>query len=94
LSPFDSYGIIHATMAVNVQVTKSTKENTSTTIRRFTKRMQQSGVLPRVRGRKFFKRSKSPFVKKKAALRGIEKKEKFETLSKMGKLPPARGRRR
>jgi len=94
LSERNTYGIIHATMAVNVQVTKNTRENAMTMIRRFTKRVQQSGVLPRIRGRRYFKRNKSTFVQKKDALRSIGKTENYETLSKLGKLPPARGRRR
>jgi ribosomal protein S21 len=81
---------------INVEVTKNNTENTTSLIRRFTKRVQGSGVLPRVRSIRYFKRADSDFKKKKQTLRKIERKGAFEELYKLGKveLRKGRGRRR
>ncbi len=79
---------------INVEVTKKNTENTTSLIRRFTKRVQGSGVLPRVRGIRYFKRSDSDFKKKKQTLRKIERRGQFEELYKQGKVEERKGRGR
>lgn len=81
---------------INVEVTKQGAENTMGTIRRFTKRVQGSGVLRRARAIRYFKRGQSKYVKKVQALNKIKKREKFNELVKLGKISGERkrGRRR
>ena len=83
---------------INVEVQKQGTENTMGTIRRFTKRVQGSGVLRRARNIRYFKRSQSKFVKKSQALNRIAKREKYNELVKLGKIAEnqrgRRGRRR
>lgn len=74
------------TMAINVEVTKGEKDNNLGLIRKFTKRVQGSGVLPRLRSRRYSSRKQSEFVKKKMALKRIAKREKIRELIKMGKM--------
>ena len=74
-------------MATNVEVTKNTNENNLGLIRRFTKRVQGSGVLPRLRGRRYSKRALSPYVRKKKTLARIEEQTALAELVKMGKAP-------
>ena len=71
---------------INVEVTKNTNEKAPSLIRRFTKRVKGSGVLPRVRSVRYSKRHVSDFKKKKQTLRKIERREKFEELYKKGKV--------
>jgi ribosomal protein S21 len=73
-------------MATNVEVTKNGTENNLSLIRRFTKRVQGSGVLPRVRSIRYSGRNMSEYVKKKKALKKIKSHEKIADLIKMGKL--------
>ena len=80
---------------INVEVEKQGAENPMGTIRRFTKRVQGSGVLRRARKIRYFTRSQSKFVKKTQALNRIEKREKYMELVKLGKVVEnQRGRRR
>ncbi len=79
---------------INVEVTKNNNENTTSLIRRFTKRVQGSGVLPKVRKIRYAQRKPSDFKKKEGTLRKIERKAKFEELYKQGKVELRRGRGR
>lgn len=74
-------------MAINVEVTRSGNDNNLGVIRKFTKRVQGSGVLNRLRGIRYSSRNISDFVKKKMTLKKIAKREKIRELIKMGKMP-------
>ena len=73
-------------MATNVEVTKSDKDNNLGLIRKFTKRVQGSGVLSRVRSIRYASRKASPYVKKKGALKRITERSRIRDLIKMGKM--------
>ena len=83
-----------AHMATNVEVEKNNQESTANLIRRFTKRMQGSGVLPRLRKERYFAREKSPMVKRVKKLVKLENKEKYEKMLKLGKIQEPTRRRR
>ncbi len=81
-------------MATNVEVKKNNQESTANLIRRFTKRVQGSGVLNRLRKHRYFSREKSPLVHRAKKLIKLENKVKDETLLKLGKIQETtRGRR-
>lgn len=71
---------------INIEVTKNATENTASLLRRFTRRVQGSGVLPRIRSIRYWSRPPSEFKKKKTALRKIERKAHFEEQYKLGKI--------
>ncbi|MFZ2522483.1 MAG: hypothetical protein WAX44_00940 [Minisyncoccia bacterium] len=73
-------------MAINVEVVKSGSENNVNLIRRFTKRVQGSGVLPRIRSIRYSGRKLSEYVKKKKTLKVLKKRENYAELLKMGKV--------
>ena len=52
-------------MATNVEVAKSGNDNNLGLIRKFTKRVQGSGILARLRSRRYISRKLSEYVKKK-----------------------------
>lgn len=79
-------------MAVNVEVEKNNQESTANLIRRFTKRVQGSGIIQRMRKNRYFKRGKSRTVHKMAKLKKLEKRERYETLVKLGKIQEYRGK--
>lgn len=81
---------------VNVEVVKGPNENNISVLRRFTKRVQGSGVLPKVRSKRYSDRNKSENVKKAKTLSKLKKKEEMTELIKLGKMPefPKYGRRR
>lgn len=81
-------------MATNVQVDKNTNESSANVIRRFTKRVQGAGIIPKVRGGRYYTRTKSENVQRTAKLKKIGKRETYEKLVKLGKVQEFKGRRR
>ncbi|MFO0718791.1 MAG: hypothetical protein U0522_02080 [Candidatus Paceibacterota bacterium] len=73
-------------MAVNIEVEKNANENSVNLIKRFTRRVQGSGILPRVRSIRYTERQPSKYTKKKRALKSIQSREKMAELIKMGKM--------
>lgn len=72
-------------MAINAEVVKTDEENNVSVLRRFTRRVQGSGVLNRVRSKRFFERTASPYKRKMHTLKKISKREEFKELVKLGK---------
>lgn len=73
-------------MAINVEVTKNGTENNLGVLRRFTKRVQGSGVLPRIRSRRYSTRVSSEYTKKKMALKRLARHAEVQEAIKMGKM--------
>ena len=71
---------------INAEVTKTGNENNINLIRRFTKRVQGSGVLPRVRSIRYARRKMSEYVKQKKTLKVLKRREEVAELIKMGKM--------
>lgn len=65
-------------------------------IRKFSRRVQSSGIIPFIRGRRYWERSFSKAKKKQQALHRIAKAEERVQLIKDGKISetPERGPRR
>jgi len=74
------------TMPTNVQVEKNPNESSANVIRRFTKRVQNSGIVRKMRDRRFFERPKSSNVRKETRLKKLAKKEKYDKMYKLGKV--------
>lgn len=74
-------------MATNVEVTKSGTDNNLGLIRKFTKRVQGSGILSRLRGRRYSSRKLSEYVTKKKTLKRLVERTRIRELIKMGKMP-------
>lgn len=75
-------------MSINVEVRKNTNESAGNLIRRFSKRMQGSGVLRRARKNRFLKRSTSKFLNKKRKLKSLTRQAFYEEQVKLGKIQP------
>ena len=77
---------------INVEVTKNQGENGMSVIRRFTRKVQGSGVIPRVRSLRFSGRVQSHYKVKQRALTLISRRKAMAELIKLGKAPvkPAR----
>ena len=70
----------------NVEVTRNASENTLSLIRRFQKRVQESGILPRVRGIRYSDRPLSELKTKRAKLKKLASFAKYEHDKRMGKV--------
>ncbi len=82
-------------MAVNAEVQKSGTENALATIRKFSRRVQGTGLVKTVRAARYFARDTSKIVKKKRALKYIKRRAEYKQLLKEGKVveTPTRGGR-
>ena len=74
-------------MATNVEVNKTAGESVANLIRRFTKRVQGSGVLTKVRKVRYSGRKISEKVKQKKTLKKLARRTEVDRLIKLGKLP-------
>lgn len=79
-----------------VEVKKKDNESFESLLRRFNRKVQQSGVLVRARKTRYFQPKKSRNLKRTAAQRRSELREVREELKKLGKpiKKTARGRGR
>jgi hypothetical protein len=68
-----------------LEITRENRETSQGLVRRFQKRVQQSGLLLRARRSRFKIRTKSKQMKKRAALRREELRKEYEKLIKLGK---------
>ena len=71
---------------INAEVVRTGSENNVNLIRRFTKKVQGSGVLPRVRSLRYASRKMSPYARQKKALKTLRKREEIAELIKLGKM--------
>ena len=72
---------------INVEVQRSETENNIAALRRFSKRVQESGVLTRARSLKHYKRQTSAHTKKRSRLALIIRQIERDRLAKLGKTP-------
>jgi ribosomal protein S21 len=73
-------------MATNAEVKKNDNENAINLIRRFSKRVQGTGLIQSTRKRRYFARSKSKLVTRKGALKRLARREEVTELIKLGKM--------
>ena len=78
-----------------VEVKKKDNESFESLLRRFSRKVQQSGVLIRARKTRFFQSPKSRNLQRVAARRRSKIREEKEELKKQGKFVPTKkfGRR-
>ena len=69
-----------------VEVKRRERETTGAMLRRFTRRVQQSGVLLNARKKRFYKGKQTKRVVHESALRRLEMKKARAKLEKLGKL--------
>lgn len=69
-----------------LEIKKREREPSQSLVRRFARRVQQSGILIRARKIRFKERVKSKQMKKRAALRREELRKEYERKRKLGEL--------
>lgn len=73
-------------MSINAEVTKSGNESTLAVIRKFSRKVQGTGLVKNARKRRYYERDMSKTVKKKRALKVIKRRAEFAQLVKEGKV--------
>lgn len=83
-------------MSINAEIQKTGSEPALATIRKFSRRVQGTGLVRTVRGSRYYSRSTSKTVKKKRALKMLKRRAEYQRLVKEGKVAerePRRGQR-
>jgi ribosomal protein S21 len=75
-----------------IEVKKKEKETVQSLLRRFSRRIQQSGVLVRAKRGRFYTAPLTKRQKKINAIRRAKNQTQKEKLYKLGKLPAIEGR--
>lgn len=71
---------------ITIEVKRRQSENPATLIRRFSRKVQQAGIIKIARKNQFRLRATSRIKKKNAALRRIARRKETVYLRKIGKL--------
>lgn len=70
----------------NVKVNKREKDTPAGVLHKFQKKVQESGILPKVRGKRYNQRAESKAKIKKGKIKKLKSAAKFEDLKRLGKL--------
>ena len=76
-----------------IEVKKAANESNMTLIRRFSRRVQEAGIIITVKGNRYSERAPSKLDRKTAALKRLNRRKEIEVLKKLGKWTerPTRG---
>lgn len=77
-----------------VEVRRHEKESVGSLARRFSRKIQRSGILLRARSLTFRKRKKSKIRIRKEALRRLDARKRYAFLEKMGQIEERKPKRR
>jgi len=71
---------------IAIEVKKNPNENNASVLRRFSRRIQESNIIQKVKGSRYNERKESKLKIKKSALKRIGKRKDIEKLRKLGKI--------
>ena len=69
-----------------IEVNKNGNENNASILRRFSRRIQESNIIQKVKGSRYNKRKESKLKIKKGTLKHLERRKEIEKLRKLGKI--------
>lgn len=69
-----------------IEVNKNGNENNVSILRRFSRRIQESNIIQKVKGSRYNKRKESKLKVKKSTLKHLERRKETEKLRKLGKI--------
>lgn len=69
-----------------IEVKKNPNENNTSVLRRFSRRVQESSIIPKVKGSRYNEREESKLKAKKSALKRLGRRKEIEKLRKLGKI--------
>ena len=69
-----------------IEVNKNGNENNASILRRFSRRIQESNIIQKVKGSRYNKRKESKLKVKKSTLKRLERRQEIEKLRKLGKI--------
>ncbi len=69
-----------------IEIRKNPNENNASVLRRFSRKVQESGIIHKVKGSRYNERKESKLKVKKSALKRLTKRKEIEVLKKLGKI--------
>ncbi len=69
-----------------IEVKKNPNESNTSVLRRFSRRIQESNIIQKVKGGRYNVRKESKLKVKKSALKRMDKRKEIEKLRKLGKI--------
>lgn len=75
-------------MITVIEVKKNTNETNINLIRRFSRKVQESGIIQTVKGKRYSERPESKVKVKASTLKRLVNRKKREKLIKLGKITP------
>ena len=69
-----------------IEIRKNPNENNASILRRFSRKVQESGIIHKVKGSRYNERKESKLKVKKSALKRIGRRKEIEVLKKLGKI--------
>jgi ribosomal protein S21 len=69
-----------------IEIKKNPNENNTSVLRRFSRRIQESGVIQKVKGNRYNERKESKLKIKKGTLKRLARRKEVEKLRKLGKM--------
>lgn len=81
------YDILTPYMITVIEVKKNTNESNMNLVRRFSRKVQESGIIQKVKSKRYNERTPSKVKIKLATLKKINRKKTMEKLQKLGKAP-------
>lgn len=69
-----------------IEVKKNPNENNASVLRRFSRKIQESNIIQKVKGHRYNERKESKLKVKKSALKRMGKRKEMEKLRKLGKI--------
>ncbi len=70
----------------SIEVKKNQNENNASLLRRFSRRVQESGIIHKVKAKRYNERDQSKLSQKETALRRLARRKENEKLRKLGKI--------
>lgn len=70
----------------HIEVKKNNNENNASLLRRFSRRILESGTLPKVKSLRYNQRPMSKLSQKNVTLQKISRRKEVEKLKKLGKM--------
>ncbi len=68
-----------------IEIKKNPSENNASVLRRFSRKVQESGIIQKVKGARYNDREESKLKVKMGTLKKLAKKKDIEKLKKLGK---------
>lgn len=69
-----------------IEIRKNPNENNPSVLRRFSRRVQESGIIQKVKNSRYNERTESKLKIKKSALKRMTRRQEIEKLRKLGKV--------